>query len=338
MLNKYFFILISIFKNIFFKKKIFFVIDGYQWVIHEIGKEKEKYFGGQLIITSSSKFIKHSIIHFGSLNAFIVSKRKKLISKTNKIIVTIHHLPNLKENLKEIYENKNYVDHWIVSTKEIKEQIKKFIDSKQIDFINICIEEKYFDNFISKRYYKSSNIVIGSFVKDGGTSNNAPKFVKGPDILINILKRINQKIKVNVLLSGPNREWIKKELKSNNIKYNHYNYNYIDTINLYKEIDFLIVTSRIEGGPRSIMEAVHAKVPIISTNVGIIKDFFTNKKNFILIDENNIENSLKDIVNLIKDRNLRNTLINSANKLKFNFSLEKKIHRYKNIYSKIKKF
>ena len=78
MLSKNLFIVISIFKNLLLRNKIFFVIDGYRWVVHEIGKEKKKYLGKKFIITSNSRFIKKSIIHFGTLNAFLVSNKKNL--------------------------------------------------------------------------------------------------------------------------------------------------------------------------------------------------------------------------------------------------------------------
>ena len=71
MLNKYLFIIISIFKNLLLRNKIFFVIDGYKWVVHEIGKEKKKYLGSKFIITSNSRFIKKSIIHWKKIHNYL---------------------------------------------------------------------------------------------------------------------------------------------------------------------------------------------------------------------------------------------------------------------------
>lgn len=335
MLNKYLFILISIFKNLILRNKVFFVIDGYKWVVHEIGNEKKRYLGNKFVITSSSRFIKKSIIHFGTLNAFLVSNKNNFINKSNKIVVTIHHLPDPKKNLDEIFDNREIVDYWIVSTLEIKNKIEKFISSHKIKHVNICIENKYFELHGIDREYKPTNVVFGSFVKDGSTKDDQPKFVKGPDLLLKILSKINQKIEMRVILTGPNREWIKRKFKKKQIKYEHFNYNYFETIKLYRKIDFLIVTSRIEGGPRSIMEAIQSRVPVISTNVGIINDYFTNNLNFILVDENNLEKSVENILKIIKNTNLRNSIISSANTLNINFSLENKIDIYKKIYSKL---
>ena len=329
---KFIFIFNSLLKNIFFQNKIFFIIDGYQWVVHEISKEKKKYLGKNFIITSTSKFIKNSVIHFGTLNAFLILNKKKKIHNSNKIIVTIHHLPNLEKNLQDIIANKHNVNLWIVSTIDIKNKLEK-LKIKNLKYINICVESEFFKNIIAKKDL-SNEIIIGSFVKDGGTLDEIPKHVKGPDILINILNKINQKIKIKVILTGPNREWIKKKLKEKKIEYQHYNYSYAKTLKLFSIVDFIIVTSRIEGGPRCIMEAAHSKVPIISTNVGIIKDHFTNKKNFILIDDNKMDESVLSILNIIKNNDLRLSIINSAYEIRNNFSMKENINKYKKIYSK----
>lgn len=48
---------------------------------------------------------------------------------------------------------------------------------------------------------------------------------------------------------------------------------------LYNCLDLYIVSSRVEGGPRAIIECAISKVPIISTDVGIAK---------LILDESSI--------------------------------------------------
>ena len=45
-------------------------------------------------------------------------------------------------------------------------------------------------------------------------------------------------------------------------------------------LDLYIVSSRVEGGPRAILECSLAKIPIISTNVGIAKDILSEASIF----------------------------------------------------------
>lgn len=54
---------------------------------------------------------------------------------------------------------------------------------------------------------------------------------------------------------------------------------------LYNCLNLYIVSSRIEGGPQSILECASNKTPIISTNVGIASEILSknsifNMKNF----------------------------------------------------------
>jgi glycosyltransferase involved in cell wall biosynthesis len=62
-----------------------------------------------------------------------------------------------------------------------------------------------------------------------------------------------------------------------NLEENKINYSYFEMVpqivlnELYNCLDLYIVSSRIEGGPRSIMECGLTKTPIISTDVGIAK-------------------------------------------------------------------
>ena len=63
---------------------------------------------------------------------------------------------------------------------------------------------------------------------------------------------------------------------------------------LYNILDLYIVSSRYEGGPRSIIECGLTKTPIISTDVGIAPDILHEKSIF---DVNNIYTYRNTIIN-----------------------------------------
>lgn len=61
------------------------------------------------------------------------------------------------------------------------------------------------------------SFVIGSFQKDdsGWNDKGNPKLIKGPDIFINILKKLKHYIpNIHVLLTGPSRNFIKRVCQS----------------------------------------------------------------------------------------------------------------------------
>ena len=127
-----------------------------------------------------------------------------------------------------------------------------------------------------------SIFLIGSFQKDGVGWGNGfePKLIKGPDIFLKILNSFVSNNKDNsknigVLLSGPSRGYIKNGLKKLKIKY-WYKYcgNLSEVSELYSALDCYIISSRLEGGPKSFLEAASSMVPVISTPVGQVKDLY----------------------------------------------------------------
>ena len=113
-----------------------------------------------------------------------------------------------------------------------------------------------------------------------------PKLSKGPDIFISIVVDLNKKHQnLLVLLTGRRRNYIIGELEKNSIKYLYYPMVNSNELNeLYNCLDLYIVSSRVEGGPRAIIECGISNTPIISTNVGIA-ELILDK--FSIFDMNN---------------------------------------------------
>ena len=97
--------------------------------------------------------------------------------------------------------------------------------------------------------------IIGSFQKDGVGWNGGdePKLIKGPDILVNVIKKINYiKKNIFVLLLGPSRNYVKKELKKLNIPFLHvFEKDNRQIYKYYNLLDLYLITSREEGGLQS---------------------------------------------------------------------------------------
>ena len=122
-----------------------------------------------------------------------------------------------------------------------------------------------------KYQFRNTDYLIGSFQKDTEGKSNLPKLSKGPDIFVNIIKDMYKENKdIVVVLTGLRREYIINELNKVGISYRYFNMVTLKEINeLYNCLDLYIVSSRCEGGPRSVFEAGLTKTPIISTKVGI---------------------------------------------------------------------
>ena len=128
-----------------------------------------------------------------------------------------------------------------------------------------------------------SAFVVGSFQKDGvGWGDGLePKLIKGPDVLLAALERLDARTpELAVLLTGPARGYVKAGLERLGIVYRHVLLPDIDSVaRAYDAIDVCLVTSRDEGGPRAVLEAMATGVPLVSTGVGQAADLVTHGEN-----------------------------------------------------------
>jgi glycosyltransferase involved in cell wall biosynthesis len=140
---------------------------------------------------------------------------------------------------------------------------------------------------IRKRYkIPDETYIIGNFMRDSTAGQlYTPKLVKGPDILTEIVTKLHrQGLPIHVLLAGPRRHWVRRELKRNGVPFSfagfrvwfddmRFNTLHRSKLNeLYNILDLSIVTSRSEAGPHAILEAAAAHCPQLSSQVGIAED------------------------------------------------------------------
>ncbi len=122
-------------------------------------------------------------------------------------------------------------------------------------------------------------VCIGSFQKDGvGWGDGLePKLIKGPDALCDVLEVLAQEFPIYILLTGPARGYVKKRLTEAKIPFAHYYLkNYPDIVKYYQALDLYIVASRVEGGPKAILECMACGIPLVTTDVGLASDIITS--------------------------------------------------------------
>jgi glycosyltransferase involved in cell wall biosynthesis len=138
-----------------------------------------------------------------------------------------------------------------------------------------------------------SAFVIGSVVKDGvGLGDgHEPKLVKGPDTLVTVLARLREAIpELHVLLTGPARGYVRRELESRGIQHTHaFLGARSELARAYHALDVTLVTSRQEGGPKSVLESMAAGVPLVTTRVGQAPDLLVDGENGLLADVDDVD-------------------------------------------------
>jgi glycosyltransferase involved in cell wall biosynthesis len=146
--------------------------------------------------------------------------------------------------------------------------------------------------------------VIGSFVKDGigMAEGNEPKLLKGPDTFVAVVARLRERIQnLSVLLTGPARGYVRGELEKRGIPHHHVlARTRAELADAYHGVDVCLVTSRQEGGPKSVLEAMATGVPVVSTRAGEAAELIDDGENGLLCDVDDVA-ALTDAVQRVHD-------------------------------------
>ena len=208
--------------------------------------------------------------------------------KDKKIVCSVHHLDFNNFDHDEFYKLDKIVTYYHVISSRTYEELSNLTE-KKIFLIPWWVNEKTWYEINDKaqlrktKGFKESDFLVGSFQRDTeGKDLISPKLIKGPDIFLRIVK---EKYKNNpnliVVLSGKRRQYLIKQLKKASIPYRYFEMVDEKELNeLYNLLDLYIVASRIEGGPQSIVECAISKTPIISSDVGIARDFLHHSSIF----------------------------------------------------------
>lgn len=312
--------------------KVIFIIEKADWAIRQVGTNIAKRINKNNNIiklsTAPEKF-NNKIIHFGSHYMWLL--KYKYLSRDNKYIVSFFHgNPQHDKNekiifdefLKSVYKIKKI----IVSNSIVKNRlINHGISKQKIIQIPIGVDTNYFKpptKLQRKRAriffnFKNDEIIIGSFQKDGQGwgDGKIPKLIKGPDIFAEVIAKLSQEFKIKVLLTGPARGFLKKQLDQNNIEFiHHYLNDYSKLLKYYHALDFYLITSREEGGPMGLLESMSAGVPVVSTNVGMAPDLINSYKSGLIVNSLEPKFIAGKIKLLIQNKKL-NSIKTSARKV-----------------------
>ncbi len=183
-------------------------------------------------------------------------------------------------------------------TATVINNIKRFIKVKHVASIhgiknNISMYEKA-DKIIAVSNLAKESLNIESIVVKNWWSPSLPdqlelnkkyalavgrlEKVKGFDLLIQSWVGIESNLVI--VGSGNEKTNLLGLIKSNSLENKVTiidEINFENLIEYYKNASILIISSRNEGGPRVALEALHLKIPVISTNVGHMSDILPNE-------------------------------------------------------------
>jgi glycosyltransferase involved in cell wall biosynthesis len=168
--------------------------------------------------------------------------------------------------------------------------------------------------------------VVGSFQKDGvGWGEGLePKLVKGPDVLVAVAARVQEQVsELHVLLTGPARGYVQRELDRAGVPWTHVYARSRDELRrAYHALDAYLVSSRQEGGPKAVLEALAAGVPLVATRVGQVAELAGDGVSALLCDVEDVDALSAALLRLYEDSAIRASLVARGREIAESHALE----------------
>lgn len=144
--------------------------------------------------------------------------------------------------------------------------------------------------------------------------------IKNHEMFVNVVERVSQifdgKVRYFIVGDGETLEKTQNQLIEKNISFSndnnkatvHFTSWKKDIAEIMLGLDIVALTSLNEGTPVCLIEAQAANCPIVSTDVGGIRDIVIDGETALLSPSNDVEAMSNNIVNLIKNKELYSKL------------------------------
>jgi glycosyltransferase involved in cell wall biosynthesis len=194
-------------------------------------------------------------------------------------------------------------------------------------------------NFKSRFSIPEESKIISFIGRFTSEDKNPLLFV---EIAKNVLSIPESHTKFIMAGNGPEFDTVKNRIKHEGFQDRITLVGMIENVDeLLNDTFLLLIVSRKEGIPLTILEAMSMGVPVISTDVGAIGEVIENKSNGLLIDIQNptqeiIEDFAKKILGLLSNQTSYNILAQRAKETIISqFTLESMGSQYQNIFDEL---
>lgn len=161
--------------------------------------------------------------------------------------------------------------------------------------------------------------------------------VKGHEITLKAAKQVLERFPDVVFFlagDGPRKEALEKMAFELKISSRVIFAGFIENIKeIYSFSDLIVLSSWSEGLPQSLLQAMAAGVPVVSTKVGGVPEIVRNKETGILVEPGDFQSLSKGIISLLENHKLREQMINRAKELVANkYTLTHMLDKTESLY------
>jgi glycosyltransferase involved in cell wall biosynthesis len=155
------------------------------------------------------------------------------------------------------------------------------------------------------------------------------------DVLLRVFAQVNgSDVLLHIAGDGPEKESLQQLAGALGISSRVRFFGNVDRIaEFYCELDIFALTSSTEQMPYSVLEAAAAGLPIVSTDVGDVKEMVSPENRHFVVQQNALASSL---TTLLGDADLRNVLgASNREHCRRHYELHRMLHTYEALYLKL---
>ncbi len=251
-----------------------------------------------IIIHTFHGHVFHS--YFGKLKSYMYVLIERYLAKKSSAIIAISDLQK-----KEISKDFRICPPEKISVIPLGFDLDKFQK-------NVVEDRSAFRN----EFMLSDDLIAIGIIGRLTSIKNHELFIKS---IHQVLPMIKNRIKVFIVGDGEDKEDLLNLSRSLNLSFgtiNKKNKNALiqfiswrsDMTAVYAGLDIVALTSLNEGTPVTLIEAQAAKKPIVSTDVGGVRDIVTKDKTGLISDSKDINGFTNNLKKLIENKDLRDSL------------------------------
>jgi len=301
--------------------RVLLIVDSLYWVIGNFAKQIQKENPGTEASIYSKFAIKKAVKRFGhfpnsfDVIHFLTFKPKRFFVGHLPTVTTFHH-KNSKTKISPLHEMDGVMT---VSQQWLHYLTKQGIPENYIRLVpfgvntNEFYPAKYEEGLkIRKQLHIPKETFLIGFA---GKCSSDREGRKGLDCFTKSVTELRTQVeKLSILLIGPGWQNLARTFKKQEISctYLPYYFDHAQIAKFYRALDVFWVTSRIEGGPVTLLEAMASGIPCISTPVGAALDLIDHGKNGFIVSFDSSELFVNLSLKLAQDPELRHRIGNAA--------------------------
>tara|TARA_X000000950_G_scaffold190197_1_gene229827 strand:+ start:150 stop:1277 length:1128 start_codon:yes stop_codon:yes gene_type:complete len=287
---------------------------------------------------------KHKIdvlhVHYAIPHAYAAYMAKKILNENGykiPIITTLHGTDITLVGNHPFYKP---AVTFSINKSDIVTCVSKSLMEDTREFFGIKREIKVIPNFIDIAKYESKyNMYEKNFISQGDekiivhVSNFRP--LKRIVDVLKIFEKVNSSISSKLIMvgDGPDKKKAKDYLRKNNLK------NRVIFLGKTNEVDEILCSSDLfllpsekESFGLAALEAMALKVPVISTNIGGLKELNINGNSGYTSEIGDIDSMASNAIKILSDKSLNKKYRSQAFANAKKYDIKKIIPLYENIY------